>query len=170
MLIAMSHIFTAQANTQIKTIYTERLSIPQRFTTYGVVESHLKSTLTAETSGQITEINFDVNDPVERGQILLRLNATSQQANVTTAEAALSGSQVALQEASQSYRRTKDLWKKKLIAVSVLDQAKAKLKTTQAKVNAAKANIEAANQPLSQSIITAPFSGIVLQRHMQLDL
>ncbi|MGD9356988.1 MAG: efflux transporter periplasmic adaptor subunit, partial [Chromatiales bacterium] len=49
------------------------IEVPRDFMLDGVVEAVNKSTIAAQTGGQITEIDFDVDDYVEKGQVIVRL-------------------------------------------------------------------------------------------------
>jgi len=71
----------------------------------GVVEAVQQATLNAQTAGRVIVVNVDVNDPVEPGQVLLRLTAVEQQAGANTARAQLQAAQAMAAEAEANYRR-----------------------------------------------------------------
>ncbi len=64
----------------------EPVPLEQRFE--GVLEAVNRATVSAQTSGRIVEILFDVDDYVERGAVLFKFSATEQAARHQQAQAA----------------------------------------------------------------------------------
>lgn len=118
------------------------------------VEAVRRSTVSAQTSGRITEINFDVDDFVKSGAVLVRFRDTEQRAALQSAEARFN-------EAKFQFERTQDLLKKNLVAQAAFDRAEADLK-------AARANLQLAQEQLEHTVVRAPYSGIVTERHVEL--
>jgi len=98
-----------------------------------------------EVPGVIEEINFESGDTVERGDVLVRLNAEID-------EAALRTRRAEAQLAAQEFERIADLLPKRAVSQSQYDQAKANYDAARARVNEAEAQ-------LSKKIIRAPFDG-----------
>ena len=117
------------------------------------IEAVNQATVTAQTNGRIMEINVDVDDYVEKGQVIIRLRDTQQRASYNSAKAQY-------EAADAEYKRVKEIYGKKLIAKAELDKAKAKFKST-------KASLEQATEALEYTLIRAPYSGIVVKRHVQ---
>lgn len=118
-----------------------------------VIEAVNQSTVSAQASGRVIEVNFDVDDFVPKGSVLLRLRDTEQQA-------ALKAAQARFNEAKTEYDRARELVAKKLVAKAVFDKAQAAWK-------AASADLERAREQLEHTVIRAPFSGIVTERHIE---
>lgn len=133
----------------------------------GIVEAVNEATVSAQTSGRIKEILFDVNDFVPKGSVILRFRDKQQQADVRAAEAAVSEANALLKEASNEYERTKDIYGKKLVARAALDKAEAAFKTAEQKTKAARARLEQARENLENTVVRAPYDGIVKQRHVE---
>ena len=87
----------------------------------GVVEAVQQATLNAQTAGRVTVVNVDVNDPVEPGQVLLRLTAVEQQAGANTARAQLQAAQAVAAEAEANYRRYATLAEGQFVSRAQLD-------------------------------------------------
>lgn len=117
------------------------------------VEAVKQATVSAQTSGRVVEINYDVDDYVEKGAILLRFRDKEQRASYDAAQANY-------EEAQSDYKRTTELFEKKLVAKAMLDKAEARLKATRAQRDQARENLE-------HTEVRAPYSGIVVQRHIE---
>lgn len=119
----------------------------------GKIEAVHEATVSAQTSGRVVELNYDVDDYVEKDAILLRFRDKEQRARYNAAKAQY-------EEAQAEYQRVKDIFEKKLVAKSALDKAEARLKST-------KAAYEQAAEELENTRVRAPYSGIVVRRHVE---
>lgn len=117
------------------------------------VEAVNKATVSAQTSGRVTKINFDVDDVVNKGDVLLTLRDREQRARFNAAKARYI-------EAEAEYRRVKEIHAKELVARAQLDKAEARLKS-------AKAAMEQAQESLENTIVRAPYNGIVVKRYIE---
>ncbi len=127
--------------------------IPREQVVDAVIEAVHKSTVSAETSGRITEVLVDVDDFVEKGDVLVRFRDLEQRANLRAAEARAS-------EARASYERVSDLVQRQLVPRAEYDSA-------QAALLAANAALDQAREQLEHTVVRAPYSGIVMERHVQ---
>lgn len=133
----------------------------------GVVEAINQTTVSAQTSGKIRQIFFDVDDYVKKDVVILSLNNTDQLASVKKSQALIQEAKALKLKASQEYQRIKSIYEKKLVSKSTLDEAQAQLKTTSARLDAAQASLTQAQEQLSHTEVLAPYSGIVIQRHVE---
>lgn len=117
------------------------------------IEAVNQATISAQTSGQIVEVNFDVDDFVPKDSVIIRFRDKEQQAAATAAEARYI-------ESRSNFERIKDLYQKKLVSKSDFDKGEAGFK-------AAKAEYERAQEQLEHTIVRAPYSGIVVKRHVE---
>jgi len=119
----------------------------------GVVEAVHQATMSAQVPGRVIKINYDVDDFVEKGAILLRFRDTEQRAS-------FDGALANFEQAESEFRRVEDLVEKKLLSQSALDKAEAHLKATRARRDQAKENLQ-------HTRVRAPYSGIVVKRHIE---
>ncbi len=136
-----------------------------------------------EVSGIIREVLVDFNDPVEKGQILAKLDASRLEAKklqskasreVARAEYAKAQSDVAEVKTNlERLQKTYQLSKGKVPAKQDIDTAETKFKVAQAQVKVARANIakaeaelEADISELAKATIFSPIRGIVLNREV----
>lgn len=135
------------------TVAVERVNLPLLHPLTGRVEAVNQATMTAQTSGRIAELYFDVNDLVKKGEPLARLRNEQQKAEFDVVQAEH-------ERAQAEFNRINDLYQRKLVALTMLDQARAALKTAAARLSSAQENLD-------YTIIRAPYSGIVTKRHVE---
>lgn len=133
----------------------------------GVVEAVNEATLSAQTTGRVVEVLFDVDDFVNQNDIVVRLRDTKQQANLKKAEATMSEAKVRLEYANTEFTRADSIYKRKLISRAQFDTAKTELNAAKARQTAAKAELERAREEVERTIIRAPYAGIVVERYLE---
>jgi RND family efflux transporter MFP subunit len=132
------------------------------------IEAVDQATLSAQTSGRVTKINFDTNDYVEVGSVLLEITNLEQGAQVNVAEAEVLRTEALYNESQLTYQRYKRLYPQGAVSKGQLDQAEANANTNKQLVNAAKANLKKTKESLDYTIIKAPFSGVVTKRYVEI--
>ena len=113
----------------------------------GTLVSNESVVLRPEVSGRIEAIRFRDGEAVRRGAILVELDAAVQRAELQQARANLT-------LAESNFRRTQDLFGRKFVSQSSLDDARAKLEV-------ARASLALAQAHLARMQIRAPFDGVV---------
>jgi len=170
-VIAISQLLTTAAQADALkleqvTVGYEEVTIQRRFD--ATVEAVNKSTIAAQVSERIIEINFDVDDYVEQGVVLLRFNDTKQRARLEQAQASLREMTVASKDAEIEFARIREIYAKKLIAKATLDKAKATYKSSLERKAQAEGRLIESKQDIEQTIVRAPYSGIVTKRYVEL--
>lgn len=148
-------------------VAVEQLTMPLEYRLDGVVEARRQATLSAEVGGKIEVVYFDVDDEVRQGEVVLRIRDQEYRARVQQARAALDEARAGLQDARLEFRRSQDLRKQKLISEAVFDKAEAGLKSAEARQSAAEANLAQAEELLGHTVVKAPYSGVVVERHVE---
>ena len=133
----------------------------------GVVEAVNQATLSAQTRGRVLELPFDVNDYVEAGQVVVRFTDVEQVSAQRRASAGLNAAQADYTEAETAFRRTEELVAKQLLARASLDQARARRDAARAALEAARAGVSEAGEQVDYTVIRAPYSGILTERHVR---
>ena len=134
----------------------------------GRVEAVNQATVSAQTSGRIAELPFDVNDYVDAGSVLMRFTDTEQRAALARAEATLEEARARLAEASQEFERFSRMIENNSISKSQFDQSRANRDAAQARLTAAVSGVETATEQLEYTVVRAPYAGIVSKRHVEL--
>jgi RND family efflux transporter MFP subunit len=165
------------------------LTVAGEFQPYQEVELH------AKVSGYIRRINVDIGDRVKSGQVIATLEVPELNAQVAGSQAEVKHSQseiaraqseVTLAEANYTaihaaYTRLAEAAKRRpgLVAEQELDDSRAKDADAQAKINVAKAALDATQEQLGvskadnqrvqsledYSVVTAPFTGVITMRY-----
>jgi len=134
----------------------------------GRVEAVNQGTVSAQTSGRIAELPFDVNDFVDAGAVIARFTDTEQRAALDRAEAALAEARARLANAETEFERAEKMIANNTISQSRFDQAKAERDSARARLDAAIAGVETATEQLEYTVVRAPYAGIVSKRHVQI--
>ena len=165
LLFVTSLHFTIAAHTsELETAVVSIEQSPRLYRLDGVVEAVQKTTVSAQISGQVEAILYDIDDYVEKGEVVIRLNDKQPAARLKQAEAALKEAQARLREAEAEHERIKDVFAKEAVSKKAMDAAEASLKAARAKHEAARAGLEQAQENLEYTRIRAPYSGIMTER------
>src|SRR5271166_1856321 len=107
-------------------------------------------------------------DYVSRGTVLAQIRHQDLKNNLDQATATLSLAQAQQVEATKDYERAKTLYASESLTKPDFDRAQAKFDSTGAAVDQAKANLHQAQLVLEDADLTAPFSGYILARNIEL--
>ncbi|HEX7412618.1 MAG TPA: efflux RND transporter periplasmic adaptor subunit [Bacteroidia bacterium] len=120
-----------------------------------------------QVSGIIAKIKVDFNDVVKKGQVIAILDTTLYYAAMLDAKAATQRAQVTLDEAKREFDRSKNLFDNKVAAQADYDVAMTSLQTAKGNLISAQAQLNRAVINLHYCTITAPISGMVIARNVQ---
>lgn len=133
----------------------------------GTVEAVNRATVSAQTSGRVAEILYDVNDFVEAGAVIMRFTSVEQQAALRQARAALEEAEARFEEAEQEYRRIESMYRNETVARARFEQAQANRDAAAARLESARSAVTAAEEQLAYTEVRAPYAGIVSARHVE---
>ncbi|MFZ1685286.1 MAG: efflux RND transporter periplasmic adaptor subunit, partial [Candidatus Zixiibacteriota bacterium] len=119
-----------------------------------------------QVSGTIQKLFADFNSEVKKGQLLAILDPTFLQAAADQQRANKDRAAATANDAQRNFNRAKDLFAKGLIAQVDLDAATTALETGQAGLRQAQAALHQAEVNLRYATITAPISGVVVSRNV----
>jgi len=139
-------------------------NLEQIRTLSGIVAPVEATKLSFEVSGKIQNMLVNLGDEVTKGQELARLNQRSYTLGLQSAQAKYEQAKASLIDASNSYNRYAKLIKQGVVSQSGFDNAKAAYDTNKSAVDVAKAQLDIANKNLQDSILTAPYDGIITKR------
>jgi len=147
----------------------------------GYVTARRAATVSSKVTGKVIEVLIEEGKKVQEGQILARLDDTNVRASLRLTEAQLDSAtksleetRVRIKEADAELRRISDLVKNKIATQADLEHAeaaalalKAKLEQQRADVTVAERQVASWQQQLEDTIIRAPFTGIVTSKNAQ---
>ncbi len=144
----------------------------------GYVVAQRKAALSSKATGRLEWLGVLEGSHVKKDEVIARLESRDvaaalgqAQANVKVAQANLEQGQAELQDAQSAFQRAAELLNQKFIAASAYDAAQARLNKAkagisgyQAAIAAARANAQAAQVAVDQTVIRAPFDGVILTK------
>jgi HlyD family secretion protein len=147
----------------------------------GYVTTRLEATVSSKITGKIAEILVEEGMKVEQGQILAKLDASNARASLRLAEARLASAKMSLSEyepmatyAHDELKRLVSLEAAKSVSQSDVGKARAEAQTQEARIERLKADVAVAErqldewkQQLDDTIIRAPFAGVVTTKDSQ---
>lgn len=145
--------------TQRIELVTSTLSV----STQGLVKPHKQIELASEIAGRVVWVSETLTAGGKFGQSdpLVRIDNTDYKLRLKQAAAANTRATVDLEIAEKHYQRQQNLYTKKLISSSQLDDSYKAYKLAEASSLVAEADLEQANLYLQRTEILAPFSGRV---------
>ena len=167
-LLAVGLLAQPVVAADLETAAVERREVPREYRLDGLVEATQQTTVSAQTSGQVEQVLFDVDDYVTKGQVIVRLKDTEHRARVAQAEASAEAAQARLTEARRDFERVKGVFAKDMASKADMDKATAALHSAEAQAEAAAATLEQAREQLTYTLVRAPYSGIVTERLIQI--
>lgn len=145
----------------------------------GYVVAQRKAAISSKATGRLEWLGVLEGSKVRKGELIARLEngdvsaALGQAlANVQMARANLEQAGAELADAQNAYRRASELLARQFIAQATHDAAEARVNKAQAAIGAmraavaaAQANAQAARVALGQTMIRAPFDGVILTKN-----
>lgn len=145
----------------------------------GRVVAWRKAAVSTKATGRLEWLGVQEGTRVKSGEVIARLenldvSATrdSALASTTAARANLEQGEAEMRDAESSYKRAQDLFAKTFISESALDtararweKAKATISSLKASIGVAEANARQAGVSVEQTLIRAPFDGVVLTKN-----
>jgi RND family efflux transporter MFP subunit len=147
----------------------------------GYVTARRQATVSAKITGKVSEVLIEEGMRVREGDVLARLDDTEARAQLglTRAQLVAARSQLAevraqLVQAERDHARQQGLYDRQLIAPQSLDAAlaqrdmlRARLAATEEQVKVAQQSQAVAQVQLDNTVIRAPFSGVVVAKSAQ---
>jgi RND family efflux transporter MFP subunit len=147
----------------------------------GYVVARRQATVASKITARMVELDIEEGDHVKAGQIIAKLDDTNiraalnqSSAQLDFAKAALAETQVNLANAERDYARQKTLIVSHYVSqaavdnsLTTLDGLRAQLATQRSNVDVVAEGVKVAQRNLDDTIVRAPFSGIVTVKAAQ---
>ena len=147
----------------------------------GYVTARLQSTVSSKVTGRIIEVLVEEGMAVSEGQVLARLDDTTERSYLALAEAQLGAArgaqaelEVRYEEARLDLDRQRRLLEQRLIGQADLDAAQAEADSLRARIAnqreqvvVAEREIDVRRTALEDTVIRAPFSGVAISKDAQ---
>lgn len=167
----------------------KKVSITEKVSASGTVQPVIEVKLAPEVSGEITDLNVEDGDPVELGQVLVKIrpdvwisqlerseaSLNQQKANLESSKAAYSRAQATFIRSEQDYKRQEKLWNEKVIseadwqlaqqnfkiASNDLKSAEQSVEAAQYIVKSTEASVRESRENVRRTTVNAPMRGVV---------
>jgi RND family efflux transporter MFP subunit len=147
----------------------------------GYVTARRQATVSSKFTGKVMEVLIEEGMEVEKDQVLARLDDSNivtsfalAEAQLRSARTSLKETQALLTEARAVYDRTENLLGRGLASEAEMDRARASLESLaaqlerkQADVKVAEKQLDVYRQQVEDTVIRAPFDGVVVAKNAQ---
>lgn len=134
-------------------------AMPIEISVIGAAEPFSSVAIRAQTTGQLTSVNFTEGDDVMAGQVLFTLDRRPLEAALQQAQANLDRDVAQAANAAQQAKRFDELAQRGIATREQVDTSRTTVTALNATVDADKAAVENAKVQLQYATITAPISG-----------
>jgi len=146
----------------VRVTHVERGSTGETATLTGQVRAKNQMSLAFRLEGRMIERRVHVGDAVAAGQVVAELDPQNQRNAQRTAEAALAAAAAVKTQASLNFSRLQELLKEGWTPRAKFDDAQQALRTAEAQVDAAEAQLRIARDQLSYATLIADAPGVVI--------
>jgi len=147
----------------------------------GYVTARREATVSSKVTGKVAEVLIEEGMRVEAGQVLARLDGSNVERSLALAKAqgeaarkALAETEANLEQAERELRRVTQLAAARIASQADLERAETEVKSLKARLERQRAEVAVAGQEvalweqqLDDTIIRAPFAGIVTAKNAQ---
>ncbi len=185
LVLAVAALLVARSMMAPVEVETATVSVAYRSQSYtqlnatGYVVAQRKAAVASKATGRLEWLGVREGSVVRQNEVLARLEnrdvtASMEQAaaNIKVTQANLEQGEAELNEAQRNFNRSRDLLAKNFvspaahdIAVGRLEKAKAAVSGYRAAIAVAQANHRASQVAVEQTLIRAPFDGVVLTKN-----
>lgn len=124
------------------------------------------SEVAAEVNGKVEEVLFEEGKKIKKGATLVRLDSELLEKAIEATKASHEQVLSDLEVAARELKRVEKLYTEGFIAEQAFDENRFKVKGLEKKADAMKAEIAGLEAELKKKIITAPFDGVVIKKHI----
>jgi membrane fusion protein (multidrug efflux system) len=144
-IVKMTSTPMVMPTTTVSSVTVKEEDWAPRLTAVGSVSAVQGAVVSAELAGVVSEINFENGGEAKKGEVLMKLDASQEEALLRSAEAEA-------QLAQTDLERSRDLAMKKVVSSAELDSAQSKFRRLNAVVDQVRSSI-------AKKTLIAPFDG-----------
>ena len=151
---------------KVTTVAVVEKPMPEFLVLTGTLKASQESQVAADASGKVTATFVERGQPVKQGDTLAVLDARGASISATAANAQTQLARANLEQAQKDCERVKALKDSGSISQAEFDRVTSQCQATQWSAAAAAAQQQNAQKIVGDSVIRAPFSGIVGERYV----
>ncbi len=130
----------------------------------GTLTPLVQATVRAELGGAILRVTAEQGQAVRKGQVLARIEASTQDDAVRSAESSMRSEQQNLEQAQRELTRAETLVTAGAIAARDVENARNAVTMAESRVADAHSRLSSARKALGDATVASPISGIVAER------
>lgn len=140
--------------------------MPEILTLTGSLRASQETEVAADASGKVTATFVERGQAMKKGDVLAVLDARGASISASAAAAQTGLARAQLEQAQKECERVKALFQSGAISQAEFDRTTSQCQTTQFSAAAAAAQQQNAQKIVGDSVIRAPFSGVVGERYV----
>jgi RND family efflux transporter MFP subunit len=140
-------------------------TLERRLPLTGTLTPLTQATVKAKVAGELVAVPVREGEAVRQGQVLARIDQTEVHARVAAREADVEAARAQLVWAQKNQSMQQALLDKRFISQNAFDNVVSSYEVAVARLRAADAELVMARKALGDAVLTAPFSGVVAERH-----
>lgn len=133
-------------------------------TASGYVVARRQAVVSSKIQGRLSELRVEEGSEVRKGELLARLESIDYEASVERAKAAVLRAEADLAEQERQLRLAAELTKQNVLAEDQREAAESRVRIGRASLAQARADLAFAEAQLQNTIIRAPFAGVVVKK------
>lgn len=150
----------------VKTTFAKAGGAEQTLALPGSLQGWQQAPIAARSSGYLKRWTKDIGSHVEKGELLAEIESPEIDQQLSQAIAARQQSAASLALAKSTVERWEALRKKDVVSQQELDERRSGATQADANVAAADANVQRLRQLQGFARVTAPFSGVITRRNV----
>lgn len=131
----------------------------------GTLTPRSEARVNARVAGELVMMSVREGQAVKRGQVLARIDQTEVQARVAAREAEVEAARAQLALAQKNRSTQQALLDRNFISRNAFDATQSSYEVAEAKLRAAEAELALAEKSRGDSVLAAPFDGVIAERH-----
>ena len=165
----------------VQTDKVARRNLTEMVVANGRIQPVVQVKISPEVSGEIIELPVKEGQPVNKGDLIVKIrpdvyvaSRNQAEANYKSSVARRASAEANLRKAEADFKRSRGLFEAKLIPESDFDQARASFDVSQAElasasnqVDVAKATLASADEQLAKTTIFSPLTGVISKLNSQ---
>lgn len=133
-------------------------------TASGYVVARRKAVVSAKIQGRLSELGVEEGSLVREGEVLARLESADYEASLARSRAAVTRAEADLAEVSRQLRVAESLRRQDVLDQDSLEAAQSRVRLAEAGLEQARAEQVFSQAQLDNTVIRAPFSGVVVKK------
>ncbi len=150
----------------ITTAVSESRDIKLLEKTVGEVDSPSSPLVSAEVAGRVSEVNFNLGDPVKAGQVMVKLDPTDLGSSRSAADADVQRLEALGANQKKVVERNRELLAQNFISPLRLEELESQLAALDQQLKAARAQSDIARRGVGKTSVLAPVTGRIEQKQV----